>query len=364
MKAAVLYEPGKPLAIEDITLAPPKAGEVRVKVAANGRCHSDLHVMTGDMRMPLPIVLGHEGAGIVTEVGPGVASVKEGDHVVLSFSPVCGYCYYCTEGNPHLCETRPQKLGTLLDGTTRLRKNGAEIFHFAFTASFAEETVVPESCAIKIRDDMPLDRACFVGCGTMTGIGAVVNTAKVQPGSTVAVIGCGGVGLNVIQGAAIAGARQIIAIDLLQKKLDFAQTFGATHFVNPSQDDPFKAVMDLTGGRGVDYAFEVISTAKTIELAFKMTARRGTCTIVGVSPESARITLNPNIFTMMEKRLIGSFYGSTRPRIDMPRLVDLYLEKKIKIDELVSRTFPLEKVNEAYDLLKQGEVARSVVKFF
>lgn len=211
---------------------------------------------------------------------------------------------------------------------------------------------------------MPLDRACFVGCGTMTGVGAAINTAQVQPGTTVAVIGCGGVGLNVIQGAALAGARQVIAVDLLQKKLDFARTFGATHFVNPSQDEPFKAVMDLTGGRGVDYAFEVISTAKTIELAFKMTARRGVCTIVGVSPEGTRISLNPNIFMMLEKRLIGSFYGSTRPRIDMPRLVDLYMEKKIKIDELVSRTFPLEGVNEAYDLLKKGEVARSVVKFF
>ena len=364
MKAAVLYEPGKPLVIEDIKLAPPKAGEVRVKVAANGCCHSDLHVMTGDMRMPLPIVLGHEGAGIVTEVGPGVTAVKEGEHVVLSFSPVCGHCYQCTQGTPHLCETRPKTLGTLLDGTTRLQKNGTEIFHFAFTASFAEETVVPESCAIKIRQDIPLDRACFVGCGTMTGVGAAINTANVQPGTTVAVIGCGGVGLNVIQGAALSGARQLIAIDLLPKKLNLAKTFGATHFVNPSQDDPFKAVMDLTGGRGVDYAFEVISTTKTIELAFKMTARRGTCTIVGVSPEGARISLNPNVFTMMEKRLIGSYYGSTRPRIDMPRLIDLYLEKKIKIDELVSRTFPLEKVNEAYDLLKQGEVARSVVKFF
>lgn len=364
MKAAVLYEPGKPLVIEDIKLAPPKAGEVRVKVAANGCCHSDLHVMTGDMRMPLPIVLGHEGAGIVQEVGPGVSSVKEGDHVVLSFSPVCGHCFSCTQGAPHLCETRPKSMGTLLDGTTRLQKNGTEIFHFAFTASFAEETVVPESCAIKIRDDMPLDRACFVGCGTMTGVGAAINTARVQPGTTVAVIGCGGVGLNVIQGAALAGARQIIAIDLLPNKLDFAKTFGATHFVNPAKDDAFKAVMELTGGRGVDYGFEVISTAKTIELAFKMTARRGTCTIVGVSPEGARISLNPNVFTMMEKRLIGSYYGSTRPRIDMPRLVELYLEKKIKIDELISRTFSLEQVNEAYELLKQGEVARSVVKFF
>jgi S-(hydroxymethyl)glutathione dehydrogenase/alcohol dehydrogenase len=314
--------------------------------------------------MPLPIVLGHEGAGIVTEVGPGVTTVKEGDHVVLSFSPVCGTCYSCTLGHPHLCETRPKALGTLLDGSTRLHKNGTEVFHFAFTASFAEETVVPESCAIKIRTDVPLVRACFVGCGTMTGIGAAINTANVQPGSSVAVIGCGGVGLNVIQGAALAGARQVIAIDLLQKKLNFAKTFGATHFVNPSQDDPFKAVMDLTGGRGVDYAFEVISTPKTIELAFKMTARRGVCTIVGVSAEGARISLNPNVFMMMEKKLQGSFYGSTRPRIDMPRLIDLYMEGKVKIDELVSRTFSLAGVNEAYDLLKQGEVARSVIKFF
>ena len=364
MKAAVLYKAGEPLVIEDLKLAPPKVGEVRVRVAANGACHSDLHVMTGDMRMPLPIVLGHEGAGIVAEAGPGVTSVKEGDHVVLSFSPVCGFCHFCTQGKPQLCETRPKTAGTLLDGTTRLQKNGQDIFHFAFTASFAEETVVPESCAIKIREDIPLDRACFVGCGTMTGIGAAINTAKVQPGSSVAVIGCGGVGLNVIQGAALAGARQIIAIDLLPKKLDFARTFGATHFLNPSQDDPFKAVLDLTGGRGVDYAFEVISTAKTIELAFKMTARGGVCTIVGVSPESARISLNPNVFTLMEKKLQGSYYGSTRPRIDMPRLLDMYMDGKIKIDELVSRTFPLEGVNEAYELLKQGSVARSVIKFF
>jgi S-(hydroxymethyl)glutathione dehydrogenase/alcohol dehydrogenase len=364
MKAAVLYRPGEPLVIEDLHLAPPKAGEVRVRVAANGACHSDLHVMTGDMRMPLPIVLGHEGAGIVVDVGPGVTTVKEGDHVVLSFSPVCGTCYSCTLGKPHLCETRPQAPGVLLDGTTRLRKNGQEVFHFAFTASFAEETVVPESCAIKIREDIPLDRACFVGCGVMTGVGAAINTAKVQPGSSVAVIGCGGVGLNVIQGAALAGARQIIAIDLLANKLEFAKTFGATHCINPSQDDPWKAVLELTGGRGVDYAFEVISSAKTIELAFKMTARGGVCTIVGVAPEGARISLNPNVFTMMEKTLKGSYYGSTRPRIDMPRLLDMYMDGKIKIDELVSRTFPLEGVNEAYELLKRGDVARSVVKFF
>src|ERR1700720_4656746 len=185
MKAAVLSDPRKPLVIEDLKLAPPKAAEVRVRVAANGACHSDLHVMTGDMKMPLPLVLGH---------------------VVLTFSPVCGHCRYCTQGQVNLCETRPKGLGTLLDGTTRLRKNGTEIFHFAFASTFAEEAVVPESCAIKIRDDVPLDRACFVGCGTMTGIGAAINTAKVRPGASVAVIGCGGVGLNVIQGAALAGA--------------------------------------------------------------------------------------------------------------------------------------------------------------
>jgi S-(hydroxymethyl)glutathione dehydrogenase / alcohol dehydrogenase len=186
----------------------------------------------------------------------------------------------------------------------------------------------------------------------------------VRPGASVAVIGCGGVGLNVIQGAALAGAHEIIAIDLLPNKLALAKVFGATHVVNPSLDDAYKAVMTLTHGRGVDYAFEVISTAKTIELAFRMTGRGGTCTIVGVSPETARITLNPNVFTMMEKRLVGSFYGSTRPRVDMPLLIDLYMDKKIKIDELVSRTFPLEGVNEAYDLLQKGEVSRSVIKFF
>ncbi len=364
MKAAVLYEPRKPLVIENLRLDAPKAAEVRVRVAANGVCHSDLHVMTGDMRMPLPIVLGHEGAGIVAEVGPGVTSVREGDHVVLSFQPVCGVCYACTQGRPNLCETRPKAMGVLMDGTTRLHHNGQDVYHFAYTASFAEETVVPESCAIKIRADIPLDRACFVGCGVMTGVGAAINTARVQPGSSVAVIGCGGVGLNVIQGAALAGAHQIIAIDLLGNKLEFAKVFGATHCINSGNDDPLKAVLELTHGRGVEFAFEVISTPRTIELAFRMTARGGVCTIVGVSPESARISLNPNIFTMMEKTLKGSYYGSTRPRIDMPRLLDMYMDGKLKIDELVSRTFPLEQVNEAYDVLKEGGVARSVVKFF
>jgi S-(hydroxymethyl)glutathione dehydrogenase/alcohol dehydrogenase len=306
MKAAVLYEPRKPLVIENLRLDPPQAGEVRVRVAANGVCHSDLHVMTGDMRMPLPMVLGHEGAGIVAEVGPGVTSVHEGDHVVLSFQPVCGTCHACTQGRPNLCETRPKALGVLLDGTTRLHKNGQDVYHFANTASFAEETVVPESCAIKIRADIPLDCACFVGCGVMTGVGAAINTARVQPGSSVTVIGCGGVGLNVIQGAALAEAHQIIAIDLLDNKLEFAKVFGATHCLNSAHDDPLKAVLELTHGRGVEFAFEVISTPKTIELAFRMTARGGVCTIVGVSPESARISLNPNVFTLMEKTLKGS----------------------------------------------------------
>lgn len=364
MKAAVLYAPQTPLVIEDLHLDPPKAGEVRVRVAANGVCHSDLHVMTGAMRMPLPIVLGHEGAGIVLEVGPGVTSVREGDHVVLCFQPVCGVCHTCTQGRPNLCETRPKALGVLMDETTRLRKSDQEVFHFAYTASFAEETVVPESCAIKIRPDIPLDRACFVGCGVMTGVGAAINTAKVQPGSSVAVIGCGGVGLNVLQGAALAGARQVIAIDVLDNKLEFARVFGATHLVNASTDDAVKAVQDLTHGRGVDYAFEVISTAKTIETAFRMTARGGVCTIVGIAPEGARISLNPNIFTMMEKTLQGSYYGSTRPRIDMPRLLEMYMDGKLKIDELVSHTFSLAQVNEAYAALQAGGVARSVVKFF
>ncbi|GIX46128.1 MAG: alcohol dehydrogenase [Candidatus Tectimicrobiota bacterium] len=364
MKAAVLYEPGTPLVIEEVQLDPPKAGEVKVRVAANGACHSDLHVMTGDMRMPMPIVLGHEAAGIVAEVGPGVTSVREGDHVVLSFSPVCGTCYYCTQGRPQLCERKPPQPGVLLDGTTRLHKNGQPIYHFAFTAAFAEETVVPESCVIKIREDIPLDRACLVGCGVMTGVGAAINTAQVRPGSSVAVIGCGGVGLNVVQGAALAGARRIIAIDLLDAKLELAKVFGATDTINPTRDEPWQAVRDLTEGRGVDYAFEVISTPKTIELAFKMTAPGGVCTIVGVSPEKARISLNPNVFVGMEKTLKGSYYGSARPRLDMPRLLDLYMQGRLKIDELVSRTVPLEQVNEAYALLQKGEVARSVIKFF
>src|SRR5437867_3530049 len=238
--------------------------------------------MTGDMRMPLPIVLGHEGAGIVAEVGPGVTSVREGDHVVLSFQPVCGICYACTQGRPNLCETRPKALGVLMDGTTRLHKNGQEVYHFAYTASFAEETVIPESCAVKIRSDIPLDRACFVGCGVMTGVGAAINTAQIRPGETAAVFGCGGVGLNVIQGAALCGASRIIAVDLVDSKLKLAREFGATDLVNGKQTDAVDAIKSLTGGFGVDYGFEVIGIPSAIRQAFDALKRGGKAVIVGV----------------------------------------------------------------------------------
>src|SRR5712691_3917401 len=278
MKAAVLYEFKPPLRVEDVDLGNPKEGEVRVKIAASGVCHSDYSVIHGVLGAKLPAVLGHEGAGIVEEVGPRVTLVKPGDHVVLSVIANCGYCSFCVIGQPVLCDNLGRTLGrgTMLDGTTRLSKNGQTISQLAGLASFAQYVVVPEMTCIPIPDNVPLDKACLVGCGVMTGVGAAINTAKVEPGSSTVVIGCGGVGLNVIQGCALAGAGIIIAVDLMDNKLEYAKQFGATHTVNPSRQELVKTVRSLTEGRGADYAFEVIGLGKTIEQAYACTRQGGT----------------------------------------------------------------------------------------
>jgi S-(hydroxymethyl)glutathione dehydrogenase/alcohol dehydrogenase len=362
VKAAVLYEPQTPLVVETLDLDDPKEGEVLVRLASAGVCHSDYHVMKGEWKPPLPMVLGHEAAGVVEKVGPGVSMSKPGDHVILNFRPNCGWCRYCTVGRPVLCNGADTARWTLFDGTVRLHKGNQDIYHFARTASFAEYVVVPQSGAVPVRDDMPLDKACLVGCSVMTGVGSVINTAKVEAGSSVMVIGCGGVGLNVIQGAALAGAERIIAVDVLENKLAYAQQFGATDIIDASHGDTVARVRDLTDG-GVDYAFEAIGNSRTILQAYESTRPGGVTTVVGMAPEDDEVTINALSLPRTEKVIMGSWYGSARPWIDLPKMVDLYMSGKIQVDSLISRTYPLDEINTAYDALGKGEVARSILLY-
>ena len=359
MKAAVLNQVNEPLQIEQIDIRRPKHGEVLVRTVASGVCHSDLHFMEGLWPTPLPVVLGHEAAGIVEEVGEGVTYVAAGDPVVLSFAPFCGTCRDCVSGRPHLCTNPAARFPAGPEAGPRLMRDGAPVNQFANVASFAEYMLVPESGVVKPPEGMPLDKAALVGCSVMTGVGAVVNTARVQPGDTVAVIGTGGVGLNVIQGAVLAGAARIIAVDMLENKLAYARTMGATDTVNASKDDPVKAVQELVRG-GVDFAFEAIGNTTAGAQAFDMVRRGGTAVIVGMMPFGSKLELNGAAF-LGEKGVKGSFYGSTRFRVDMPRLCEFYLRGRLKLDELVSRHYPLDQINEAYDAMKKGEVARSVL---
>ena len=346
MKAAVLYEPNTPLVVETVDLDEPKDDEVLVKIAAAGVCYSDYHVMIGEWTMPLPIVLGHEAAGVVEKVGPAVTRVRPGQHVILNFR---------ADGS----ETPRWQM---FDGTVRLHRNGEPINHFTRIASFAEYSVVPESGAVPVREDMPLDRAALVGCAVMTGVGAAVNTARVAPGSTTVVVGCGGVGLNVVQGAALAGAERIVAVDTLDNKLEFARQFGATDTVNAGNGDAVARVLEMTGG-GVDYAFEAIGNSETILQAYEMTRPGGTTVVVGMAPENDEIPLNALSLPRTERAIVGSWYGSARPWVDLPKMVDLYMSNRLQIDPMISRTYRLDEINAAYDALVGGEVARSVITF-
>ena len=362
MKAAVLYEKFQPLAVEELELESPRQREVLVKMTASGVCHSDLHYMKGDREHPLPVVLGHEGAGIVEETGPDVSYVQPGDHVVLSFVPTCGRCSFCVKGRQNLCEARYQLKGNLLDGTSRLRKGQQAIHHFNGLSTFGEYAVVPEDSLVKVREDAPLDRVALIGCGVPTGVGAVINTAKVRPGSSVVVIGCGGVGLNVVQGAALAGAETIIGVDIHGAKLEQALDFGATHLVNAATDDLLERVRDITKGEMADYAFEVIGSTDAINQALSTTKRGGTTVAVGVAPAGAELTIDPD-FLHLDRVLMGCTYGSCYPRADMPMLIDLYMARKLKLDELISQTFKLDDINTAFDVLDRGEVARSIIRY-
>jgi S-(hydroxymethyl)glutathione dehydrogenase/alcohol dehydrogenase len=361
MRAAVLHEWNRPFEIETVELAPPRQGEVRVKLAASGVCHSDLSIQRGKLPLPPPRIIGHEGAGVVEELGPGVTTLAVGDHVVLCWMYPCGRCVDCGRGRPAHC---PVALGRMFmgpDGGPRFTVKGQGIPHWV--GSFAEHTVLPESACVKIRPDAPLDKACLVGCGVMTGVGAVLNTAKVEEGDAVAVFGAGGVGLNVIQGAVLAGAGRIIAVDLLDSKLALAREFGATDTVNGAKGPAEQAIRELTGGRGVDYAFEVIGLPKVIEQAYASLARGGKVVVVGAPAVDAQVTLPAFPISMEEKGVIGSLYGSPRFQYDMPRLIDLYMAGKLKLDQLVTRTYDLADLNTALAAMEKGELARGVITY-
>jgi S-(hydroxymethyl)glutathione dehydrogenase/alcohol dehydrogenase len=361
-KAVVCREWNKPVVVEQIQVESPRRGEVMVQIKACGVCHSDLSGTNGTIPLPPPTVLGHEAAGIVAEVGEGVTDVAVGDTVVVSWIPTCGKCPYCVEGRPQLCDVSAKATLTLPDGTSRYKDaHGNTLNHFAGTGVMTEYATLHRDNVIKIDPDVPLDKAALVGCAVMTGVGAALNTAKVRPGSSVAVFGAGGIGLNVIQGAALAGAEKIIAVDLEDKKLEFAGVFGATHTVNPkTAGDAVQSIMALTGG-GAEFTFECIGNAKVIEQAFAATRKGGTCVVVGVAKMTDQVTLGAFLLPFQEKVLTGSMYGSARPSVDFPRLLNLYKSHRLKLDELVTATYKIEEINRAFDDMQKGVNARGVI---
>lgn len=360
MKAAVLRELGRPMEIEDVEVSKPGPREVLLRVAAVGLCHSDLHILEGDMPFPLPAILGHEAAGIVEQVGSDVTTCKPGDHIIVSLTFNCGHCEQCHGGHAYRCMT--PEAARRADEPARLFRGNERFTPFMNTGSFAEMMLVHESGCVPIRRDMPFDRACLIACGVSTGFGATVNTAKVQPGETVAVIGCGGVGLSAINGAAVAGASRIIAIDRLPAKMEMARTFGATDVIDASGNNVVEQVLALTGGRGVDHALECIGRKETIENAFAMLGKGGTATVVGVARADARIELPPIAF-LREKKIQGSMMGGIRLAIDIPRYVDMYMKGQLKLDQLISQRLKLSEINKGFDDMRAGNVARSVIQF-
>jgi Zn-dependent alcohol dehydrogenase len=353
------------MAIEPLDLAPPRPREVCVRIMATGLCHSDLHVIDGDMAVPLPAVLGHEGAGIVERVGEGVTRVRPGDHVALSWAPECGVCRHCVAGRPNLCTASAPRVldGTLLDGTCRLADaDGCAIYHYSFLSTFAEHAVVPEASCIPIDRDVPFAPASLVGCAVMTGIGAVLNTAKVRAGSTVAVLGLGGVGLNVVQGAALSGAARIIGIDANPAKATAGRAFGMTDYLEPAAGPLEGQVRALLGGERVDYAFEAVGHPSTMAAAYDITERGGTVVYIGIAPDGARLELPATRLPREEKIVTGSFYGGARPLIDFPAILRLYRQGRVKLDELVTERLPLSAINEGFDRLRRGDALRIVVE--
>jgi S-(hydroxymethyl)glutathione dehydrogenase/alcohol dehydrogenase len=365
MKAAVVHQPGTKLVIEEVQLEKPRNDEVLVKIAASGVCFSDWHLITGATPHPLPAIPGHEGAGIVHEVGKGVKRVKPGDHIVLTWAPGCGECFYCLRRLPAHCERAYEWLwqGTLQDGTSRFRLGDKPVYHFSASSTFAEQTVVPEISCIPIRKDIPLAQAALVGCSVTTGIGAVVNTAQVRAGESIAVFGCGGVGINIIQAAALSGAEKIIAVDTVPFKLSLARTFGATHFVNVQEQPVFDMIYGWTDNRGVDKAFEATGRPEVMQQAISATRKGGTTVLAGIGPHGSSIQISASEFPRQSKHIVSSYYGDSYPRYDIPRILDLYAAGKIKLDELITRRYHLGEINAAFQDMLAGEVARGVIEF-
>lgn len=364
IKAAVFREPGVPFSVETLDLAEPRAGEALVRVAAAGVCHSDWHLMTGATQHATPVVPGHEGAGVVVAVGPGVTRVGVGDHVALNWAPSCGACFYCLHDRPSLCETYvgPIWAGAMMDGTTRLSQEGRPVYHFSALACFADHAVVPESCCVPLPHDVPLTVAALIGCAVTTGVGAVLNTAQVRPGSHVAVYGAGGVGLSIIMGARLAGAARIIAVDAREAKGDIALAFGASDFLMAGPGT-VEAIRRLTEGRGADYVFEAIGLPTVQEECLMAARPGGVVVLAGVAPMGSATNLPGAIITRQEKTVTGTYYGSANPARDFPLYADLYRRGLLDLDRLVSRTYPLEQINEAYADMLGGRVARGLIVF-
>ena len=360
MKAAVLREVNVPLEVEEVQVDAPGPREVLIRTGASGVCHSDLHYVEGSYSIPKPAILGHEAAGIVEAVGEQVYYLKPGDTVIMCLSVFCGHCEFCLRGQPVLC-TRTDVVRST-DQPPRLRQDGQSITQMAQLGSYAEQMLVHENACVKVREDVPMDRLALIGCGATTGLGAVLNTAAVEPGSTVCVVGCGGVGLNCIQGAALAGALRIIAVDTVETKLTMAREFGATDVIDASSGDVVERIRDLTDD-GVDYSFEAIGLKQTAEQCYQMLRPGGTATVIGMIPEGTMIEIDAGGFLRRERKLQGSSMGSNRFRTDMPRYVEFYLQGRLKLDELVSQHVKLEQINEAFADMKGGNVARSVILF-
>ncbi len=359
MKAAVCYEFGKPLVLEEVDIDPPQKEEVKVRLAVTAICHSDIHSIRGELPGKLPSIAGHESSGYVEEVGEGVSTVKPGDPVVVSLVTSCGKCFYCTTGRSFLCNAVFP-----MDTESRVRnKKGESLSIMARTGTFAEYSVVNESQLVKLPDDMPMDSAALLACGVITGFGSVVNRARVRPFESVVVIGNGGVGLNSIQGAAYSGAYPVIAVDLLDYKLEAARNFGATHAINPNNTDAVEEVKKITNGRGADYVFVTVGSTAAIVQGFSMLGRRGTTVVVGLPHFQDVLNVSPLQFIRDEKAIMGAFMGSTRLGTDIPNLVTLYKNGCLKLDELITARYPLDQINQAIESVERGEALRNVIVF-
>ena len=364
-RAAVLFEPNTKLEICDVDLSEPKRGEVCVQLKAAGVCHTDYSVMKGLLNAPLPAILGHEGAGIVVAIGEGVSNIKVGDHVIPLWRLSCGECELCKKRRPALCSVGSEirSSGRMSDGQSRFRFKEKEIFHFAGVSSFSNFTVIPEGAVLKIPKDIPFELAALIGCSVITGVGSVMNAADVSSDSSIAVFGAGGVGVNVIQGAVLAGAKEIIAIDQFDSRLEQAKAFGATKLINSKINDPVSMIREITDQKGVDFAFEAVGLSVTIQQAFDSLAKTGKAIVIGIPSNDTHISISAVPLVFEERTITGSLYGSAAPKLDIPNMIKLYEDGKLNLDSLLTDRYPLEEINEAYDAMIKGKSLRSVIVF-